>query len=137
MDENQPVDEGEYVYRRIHRQFYDPTLPMSIERLAFKPTSNDTTGISVFRARFVNPADILANIEAGKRNNYFVAQLAVHDLLQLGLTVVPDPDPNGPPGHAIIPEMNLQAYQADKDRLTRIQVELANLASTAVVHQPS
>jgi hypothetical protein len=23
MDENQPIDESEYVYRRIHRQFYD------------------------------------------------------------------------------------------------------------------
>lgn len=99
--------------------------------------ANDTTGLSVFRAAFVQPADILANIEAAKRNNYYVARIAVQDLHRLGLTVVPEPVPNGPLGHAIIPELTWQAYRADKQRLKQIQVELAKLASAAIVHQPS
>lgn len=137
MDEQQPVDASEFVYRRIPRTYYQAGLPIPIHPAAFRPNSNDTTGLSVFRAAFVQPADTLANIEAGKRNNYYVAQIAVQDLHRLGLTVVPEPDPNGPPGHAIIPELSWQAYQADKQRLKQVQVELAKLASAAIVHQPS
>ena len=52
MDENDPVDDSEFVYRRIHAQFYDPTLPISVQREAFRPNQNDTTGISVLRGRY-------------------------------------------------------------------------------------
>lgn len=137
MDEHQPVDESEFVYRRIPRNFYQASLPIPIQRVAFCPNQNDTTGLSVFRAAFVQPADTLANIDASKRNDYYVAKLAVQDLQRLGLTVAPEPDPNGPLGHAVIPEMSWQAYQAEKQRLKAIQVELAKLASAAIVHQPS
>ncbi len=137
MDEQQPVEESEFVYRRIPRTYYQTGLPISIHPAAFRPNPNDTTGLSVFRAAFLQPADTLANIEAVKRNNYYVARIAVQDLLRLGLTVMPEPDPNGPLGHAIIPELSWQAYQADKPRLKPIQVELAKLASVAIVHQPS
>ena len=73
----------------------------------------------------------------GACNDYYVARIVVKDLHRLGLTVAPEPDPNGPVGHAIIPELSWQAYQADKQRLKQVQVELAKLASTAIVHQPS
>lgn len=134
MDEQQPVDASEFVYRRIPRTYYQAGLPIPIHPAAFRPNSNDITGLSVFRATFVQPAD---TIEAGKRNNYYVAQIAVQDLHRLGLTVVPEPDPNGPLGHAVIPELSWQAYQADKQRMKQIQLELAKLASAAIVHQPS
>jgi hypothetical protein len=134
MDEQQPVDASEFVYLRIPRIYYQAGLPIPIHPAAFRPNSNDTTGLSVFRAAFVQPAD---TIEAGKRNNYYVVQIAVQDLHRLGLTVVPEPDPNGPLGHAIIPELSWQAYQADKQRMKQIQFELAKPASAALVHQPS
>jgi hypothetical protein len=137
MDEHQPVDPSEWVYRRIHRTYYQPGLPIPIQAAAFRPNPNDTTGLSVFRAVFVQPADTLTNIEASKRDHYYVARIAVQDLQRLGLTVVPEPDPDGPPGHAIVPELSWQVYQADKPRLKQVQVELAKLASAAIVHQPS
>lgn len=137
MDEHQPVDASEFVYRRIPRAYYKSGLPIPIHPAAFRPNKNDTTGISVFRAAFVQPADSVTNIDASKRNNYYVARIAVQDLRRLGLTVEPDPDPYGPPGHAIIPELSYQIYQADKQRLKQIQLELAKLASAAIVHQPS
>jgi hypothetical protein len=137
MDEHQPVDEREFVYRRIHRAYYQAGLPIPIQPAAFRPNQNDISGLSLFRAAFVQPADTLASIEASKRINYYVARIAVQDLDRLGLTVVPDPDPDGPLGHAIIPELSGQAYQADKQRLKQIQVELAKLASAAIVHEPS
>jgi hypothetical protein len=137
MDEHQPVDETEFVYRRIHRVYYQADLPLPIQPAAFRPTPNDTTGISVFRARLVQPAATLANVDAGKQNEYYVARLAVRALRNLGLTVVPDPVPNGPAGHAIIPELSWQSYQADKRRLKQVQLELARLASADIVHKPS
>jgi hypothetical protein len=137
MDEHQPVDASEVVYRRIHRIYYQADLPMPIQPTAFRPNHNDTTGLSVFRAAFVQPAGTLANIDASKQNDYYVARLAVEDLHRLGLSVEPDPHPAGPPGHAVIPELSYQAYQADKRRVKQVQVELANLASAAIVHQPN
>jgi hypothetical protein len=137
MDEHDPVKDDEFVYRRIHRNFYDANVPTLIRSEAFRPRHNDDIGLSVFRAAFVQPADTLSNIDAGKRNEYYVARVAVQELRRLGLTVVPDPDPNGPLGRAVIPELNWQAYHADKQRLKQVQFELAKLASAAIVHQAS
>src|SRR5437867_5195606 len=115
MDEHSPVTDSEFVYRRIYRSYYQAGLPIALlHPAAFRPNQNDTSGISVFRAALVQAADTLTNIEASKRDQYYGARLAVADLRRLGLTVVPDPDPNGPPGHAVIPELNWQAYRADK-----------------------
>ncbi|HWG44019.1 MAG TPA: hypothetical protein VN688_14670 [Gemmataceae bacterium] len=137
MDEHRPVEDSEFVYRRIHRVYYQAGLPIPLQAAAFRPTTNDATGLSVFRAVFVQPIDILASIEPGKRNDYYVVRLAVQELHRLGLTVVAEPEPNGPAGHAVIPELSWPVYQADKQRLKVIQLELAKLASAAVVHQPS
>jgi hypothetical protein len=137
MDDHEPVKDDEVVYRRIHASFFDPSIPTRIRREVFRPSHNDDTGLSVFRAAFVQPAGPLVDIDASKQNDYYVVRLAVVDLHRLGLTVVPDPDPAGPLGHAIIPELSWPAYQADKQRLKQVQLELAKLASTAIVHQPS
>ena len=108
-----------------------------MQSLAFRPNQNDTTGLSVFRASFLRPEDTLANVEPAKRNDYYVVRLAVADLRALGLTVVAEPDPQGPPGHGVIPELSCVAYQADKARWKPVLFELAKLASAAIVHQPS
>jgi hypothetical protein len=79
-DEHQPVEESEFVYRRIPEKYYDPDVPVPIPALAFRPSQRDTTGISVFRARFLTPAQTLAGVEASKRNAYYVARLAVSAL---------------------------------------------------------
>ncbi len=83
-DELQPVNDGEIVFRRIPQSFCDPDLPFPIPALAFRPNQNDKTGISVFRARFISAGETLAGVDANKRNTYFVAQLAVSDLIGLG-----------------------------------------------------
>jgi hypothetical protein len=98
MDEHDPVDDGEFVFRRIHRTFFDPRVQIPIQFPAFRPNPNDTTGLSVFRARFVQPADTLASLDPAKAKDYYVARLAVRDLRNLGLTVVPEPAPRRPTG---------------------------------------
>jgi hypothetical protein len=134
MDENQLVDDGEMVYRRIAGVYYNPTLPIPVQREAFRPTEHDTSGLSVLRANFARPEDTLAHLDPAKAKGYHVARLAVCDLRKLGLTVLPEPISGGPPGHAVIPELSWPAYEADKQRLKQTQIELAKLASAAIVH---
>jgi hypothetical protein len=137
MDENDPIDDNEFVYRRIHPQFFDAALAMPVQRDAFRPTQNDSTGLSVLRAHFARPAHALPKPEAGKATNYYVARLAVRDVRDLGLTVVPEPVPAGPPGHAVIPELSWAAYQANKLHWKALLLELARLASADIVFQPN
>jgi hypothetical protein len=137
MDDREPVQDDEFVFRRVHRTFFDPGRAILVRREAFRPTHNDTTGLSVFRAGILRPEDTLANVDPVKRNDYFVVRLAVANLQALGLTVVADPDPNGPAGHALIPELSWPSYDADKARWKPVLLELAKLASARIVHQPS
>jgi hypothetical protein len=136
MDEKEPVDDSEFVYRRIHPSFCNPNLALAIQRDAFRPTEDDTTGLSVLRALFARPVDTLTNLDHARAKVYYVVRLAVRDLRNRGLTVVPEPDPSGPPGHAVIPELSWPAYQARKQHWKPILVELAKLASAAIVHRP-
>ncbi len=134
MDEHDPVDDREFVYRRIHRTFFDSSLPIPIRVGAFRPNPNDTTGLSVVRADFGPPTTILAAIDPLRANEYHIAQLSVADLRRLGLSVIPDPVPSGPRGHAVIPELSWPAYQARKQALKLVLVELTKLASAKIVH---
>jgi hypothetical protein len=137
-DQSQPVEESEFILRRIHRQHYQEGADIPVLASGFRPTQQDTTGISVFRERFLaQTVDALASLAPEKQGNYFLARLAVEDLRKLDLTVVPDPDYAGPPGHAVIPELSWQAYQQEKARLKEVHLELAKLASSAIVHKPS
>ena len=56
-------------------------------------------------------------------------------LLDLGLTVVDEPV-DELPGHAVIPELRVDAYDRNKLQLRDVLVELARLASQAIVHSP-
>jgi hypothetical protein len=99
LDESDPVDDNEFVYRRIHPRFYDPALRVSVLLEAFRPNRNDATGLSVVRAQFAQPQDCLPP-DPAKSAGYLVARLVVSDLQSLGLTIEPEPIPGGPPGHA-------------------------------------
>ena len=137
MDEQDPVEDSEFVYRRIPRIYYDSHLPIPIQREAFRPNANDATGLSIFRAKFAQPLDTLANVDANKAKDYYVARLCARDLRALGLTVAPEPITGGPLGHADIPELSWPAYQTNKQKLKPLLVELAKLASADIVHAPS
>lgn len=135
-EEHEPVTEQETVLRRIHQRFYDPHRTIPVQPEAFRPTERDEEGISVFRERFVTAAKVIAAIAEDKRSLYYVARLNVRDLRGLNLTVLPAVQ-SELPGHAIIPELNRTSYQQDKLRVKELQTKLAELASQAIVYQPS
>jgi hypothetical protein len=134
MDEREPVDDSEFVFRRIHPIYYNSALPVPVQPEAFRPSRNDATGLSVLRARFALPQDTVANRDPAKVGEYYVARISVRALRDLGLSVNPEPVANGPPGHAVIPELSWPAYEADKQRLKLIQLDLAKLASVDIVY---
>ncbi len=136
-NEHEPVDRTESVYRRIHPKFYNAAAPLPVLYEAFRPNRNDQTGLSVLRARFAKPEDCLIGIDPASVGGFAVAELAVRDLATLGLTVRPDPSAGGPPGHAVIVELSWDAYQADKKNRKLVLLELAKLASIAIVRGPS
>lgn len=137
MDERDPVDHSEFVYRRIHRSFFTAGAPTPVWPWAFRPNQNDATGISVFRASFATPTSILADVDPTKVDDYYIARLSVAALRNLGLTVEPEPVAGGSPGHAVVPELSWSAYQAKKQQVKPILVELAKLASADIVHSAS
>jgi hypothetical protein len=137
MSECDPIEEQEYVYRRILRQYYQSNLAIPVQREAFRPTQSDLTGVSVFRARFARPEDTLVNVKPDRIRDYYVCQLPVRELRPLGLSVVPEPIPGGPAGHAIIPELAWVTYQARKSHWKQVLLELARLAARSIVIQAS
>jgi hypothetical protein len=129
------VPDEEFVLRRIHQNHVDPGPPLVIGLAAFRPTPEDTAGLSVYRAKHASPAEV--NGSGRKPGEYYVARLAVQELRHLGLSVIENEQPHGPTGHALIPELTLSAYQQNKQSARELQVRLAELAAHDIVLVPA
>jgi hypothetical protein len=129
-----PVRPDEFVLRRIHKNHCTPDRPRVVHLAAFRPSREDSTGLSVFREAYVPAAQVAAS---GRRaGEYVVVRLSVEALARLGLTVVPEEDPDGPPGHAVIPQLSFAEYERDKQRLKDVLLELARLGTQAIILEP-
>src|SRR5438128_2199772 len=125
------VSAHEFVFRRVHRNHVDAGPPLAVRFPAFRPTVSDTSGLSVFRQSLTSAAEVAAS--GRKPGEYYVARLAVADVKSLGLSVFADELPNGPTGHALIPELSFGNYQSDKPRSRAVQERLAEMASRNIV----
>lgn len=137
VTETDPVSDDEYVYRRVLKQYYNdiPSWPGDrVDRLAFRPTDKDTEGLSVYRAPFVQPAELDIDSE-GCPGRYYVARIPVRALREIGLSVEPNPA-DGPQGHSLIPEIRTGLKGKDKESSKEKQVALARLASEFIVYTP-
>lgn len=134
-NQQDPISSDEYVLRRIpkDRNRYDPSLPEPVQRLSFEPSKRDINGISIFRELFVS-AEAVANAGTGV-NGCCVIRLRASDFIALGLTIVPDPQDDQLPGHAIIPELSFQQMKVNKSRCKEIQRSLAKLSGTNIVFE--
>ncbi len=133
--ESDPITAQEFVLRRIHKNQVILTSPTPIQRNAFEPKPRDDTGISVYREAIVSAAAVAA--AGAKAGEYYVARLAITDLIRLGLTLIPDPQPGELPGHCVIPELTWQSFQQNKQSSKEVQRNLAQLASQNIVHHPA
>ena len=55
-DSQDSIGHDEFVLRRIHRNHCSRDLPRVIHFAAFRPSREDTLGLSVFRERYVSAA---------------------------------------------------------------------------------
>lgn len=133
---NEGIDPEEMLLRRVARQpgQYEPHLDPSLTRGAFTPNRQDHDGLSLFREALIS-ASTLAHAARRPASDYVVARLRVSDVMTLGLSVVPCPDPGGLPGHVAIPELSLTHYSDSrlKPSLKEASLSLAKLASRDVI----
>ena len=108
-DGTEPIEDEEYLYRRIVFKYFDPDQGEEPSPQAFHPRSYDKTGLSVFRAKYVTPEQVAKN-DRGKQ--YYVAVLRAGDLRAQGLDVVPRPEGNAP-GHAELPGLTYDSRRTD------------------------
>ncbi len=133
-----PVSPDEFVYRRIpggNPSFYNPRKSRPVTVGAFSPSDLDTDGLSVFRALFTTP-DEVARLNS-KPYSFYIARLRVSDILELGVSVIPDPLPDPPFGHSLIPEMNPGNSTGDgRELFRRRRRALADLSGLDIVMHP-
>lgn len=134
--ETDPITDDEFLIRLVWGDRVTDRVP-TISPNAFEPRKSELDGISFFRQSCLgDPIDALIPIAEEKRSRYAIVQIPVSLLTLLGLTVRPAPI-SAVTGHVVVPEINNDAYQADKDRFTPIKLRLAEAASANILRRPS
>ena len=100
VDGTEPIDDDELLYRRIPLVHFNASNDPKPALQAFKPRRDDTTGLSVSRAKYKSIEQVAQN-PRGKQ--YYVAVLRAGDLRAHGILVVPSPKPPDDLGHAELP----------------------------------
>lgn len=105
-DGTEPIADDEILYRRIpvDPEYYNREIDANPTPLAFRPTKGDTTGLSVYRAKYKSIEEAAENTR-GKR--YYVAVMRAADLRDHGIKILAKPIPNDP-GHAEIPSLTYE-----------------------------
>lgn len=110
-DGTEPIEDDEIVYRRISvgSLWYDPVL-QDISLNAFKPRREEESGISLMRAKYLNPERTAAG---GPGKAYYIVEIRAGDLRHHHIGIEPDPltDPDLP-GHCQIPDLNIRNYNS-------------------------
>ena len=129
----EPIADDELLYRRVPAsadpQRYDPTCGQLNEQ-AFSPFKNDTTGISIDRAKYKSIVDCIKGGNPGK--TYFIAILHAEALRAAGILIEPRPVvPTGyDPAHAELPQLS---YAVRKESKTlELQRELVRICGNNV-----
>lgn len=96
-----PLGNDELLYRKIHPQYMpDKTPPPS--RRAFRPTDQDTNGLSLTRASEVSELEVATHPDDPMKR-YYVGGITVGTLKELGMSPILDP---GDSSHILITNLN-------------------------------
>ena len=108
-DGTEPIDDDELLYRRVPLVHFNQSNDPKPTPEAFRPHPNDTTGLSVSRARYKSVEQVAQN---SRNKRYYVAVLRAGDLRANGIAVEPRPKPPDDSGHAELPGLT---YDHRKD----------------------
>ena len=136
-DQHSPITPDEVLLRLIWWMHYKPKAPIRVRLDAFEPKRDETDGISLFRAACLStPAAALGAFAEDKRELYAIATLLAAEVMSYGVTIEPAPI-DAVPGHAVIPELNIVAFQANKQHWRVVMTKLAELASREIIREPT
>ena len=131
--EADPITDDEWLLRRVHKTRFRTAKVPIISPTTFEPrvkgNEPDWDGISLYRRACLDiPNEISTTVAPEKLLDIGIVRVRVKELLDLGLTVEPRPDPQVR-GHVVIPELNAKDYAVDRSRFTPSMLALATLAS--------
>jgi hypothetical protein len=138
--ETDPITDDEWLIRLVWEDRFTARVPIISPR-AFEPRGGkypDTDGVSLFRYACLNdPTDVLCVIGESKRSRYGIVRIRVNILAGLTLTVRAS-HIDEVPGHVVIPELNITAYNdnANKAFFTSTMLRLAEEASANILRRP-
>jgi hypothetical protein len=105
------VSDDELLYRRIPLVWFDVATGLIADD-AFKPTPEDKTGLSLYRAKHIDPKTLVGRSKSGKP--FYVAGILAKDLREHGLDVrVNDPSE---PVHVELPHIRYDNKKDDNVR---------------------
>ena len=115
LDAGDRIADDEIVYRRVPAllAFYNPDSDRPVLWISFQPNRNDLSGISVWRAKSVQPDEAVQTARRGK--SYYLIALKVSDLRRLGAEVVASPEEEGV-GHATITSLSWNRYRGSQKK---------------------
>jgi hypothetical protein len=126
-----PISDDELLFRRIPKStgWYAPGQSPLVNLLAFNPTEEDETGLSMERANSAaHPEFMTVDAAAQGRSpkGYVVAVLSVQTLRENGIQIVPRTEAAGP-GHVELPDLNYANRRSDA------AMEMKRILSRAVI----
>lgn len=116
------IARDELLYRRIVCQpaYFDPAIDPKPSRQAFSPTPHDITGLSLFRANYLTPQQIVTDsVRNPGRRPFYIATLRAADLLDADIEMRVDNPAD--PAHVELPTIR---YETRRDALTLNQTQL-------------
>jgi hypothetical protein len=134
-DDAYDVPSEEPILRKIPKAqgYFDPRKKPPIERGAFSPNAKDIDGISCFLERLMS-IELLVEISAPRPpSEIVIVRLRAKDFYDLGLTLRRTFDPGDYPGHVIVPELNREDYENQKQRFKPLVFALMILAEKHIV----
>ena len=127
------VDDSEYLYRAVPNVpdyiSYENGSLKNLGKAACKAFSNDSDGLSFFRANFVEPQKITELLT--NENGYYIFKIKASDIRKLGLSLNPTPNLSDLPGHVSLPEINTNNQNKSKrGELVKLLKENAKIVLT-------
>jgi hypothetical protein len=119
-DGTEPIKDDEILYRRIpvSQKWFDPTADPRLSPQAFHPIKQDTTGLSLSRAKYKTVEEAA---EGPSAQGYYVAGVKAGELRERGIAVIPDPLPDDP-GHCELPGLTYSNRHCDQSEELKVQL---------------
>lgn len=111
-DGTECIEDAEFLYRRIPKPWFNPSISPYPAFQAFRPNEKDTSGLSLTRAKYISPEKFA---KGGRGKQYYIAILCAGDLRLRGIEVEPKPIP-GECGHAELPGLTWENRRGDEQR---------------------